>query len=575
MTVITPEEQALVANATDTSLVFNSSTSFPSGEPNIGDLVVVAIERNGSNGAVTPSGSAATHWTERTDARAIGTATVKGTVHYFYRIWDGTEDNDYTWTFASSARRGVFYRFSHDVDGGRWVPAEAMTPYLGTNTTSTSFQFPNATGPFADSVNAVVSTLVLSAGSGTTTPTNNQMQIVFGANVSQLSAYQVTSGTSALQPTWGWGAVTFRAKAAGALAAWRVDPPITETADDDLGLTDDVVTNLFDFDPASAWNFALDVKHGEDQVTAVYLGDVQVWNWLDPTPFSELFDTPGAYYRFVVPEGTEEIAFEGGGGRGGKGSSFGTTPGVGSSVGGAGSLMIGTLAVQPGDVIEGYSAAAGGNAYDTNQAQGGEPGGAASENNIFDHEDEALGGCGGGATTIWKNGVLMAVIAGGGGGGADGQGASGSGGDGGAGGGDEGEDGGNGDTNSTPPTKGFGGGGGTQTEGGAGGIGGSLSNGTGTGEPGGFLGGGSTYRRGAFGSGLEPHPCGGGGGGGYYGGGGGGNGSVQSLVQCGGGGGGGGSDYQDPTDVEATSLQGGNALDDGYLLFVFTAKRGT
>jgi hypothetical protein len=591
---ITFEDTGLVANATATSLVFDKSSSFPLGEPDIGDLVVVAIERNGSNGAVTPNGAAATDWTERTDARAIGTATVKGTVHYYWRQWDGTEEDDYTWTFASSARRGVFYRFSTDVAFGVWRAVEAMTPYLGTNTTSTSFQFPNATGPFAAAVNAVVSSLVLSAGTGTTTPTNNQMTIVHGANVSQMSAYKVTSVTTALQPTWTWGAVTVRAKAAGALAAWTVVPPEEVNLSDSLGLSDSLTLSKFTDDPTRIFNRAKNLKiaHASNdgrQVKEVRLADATdhsniVWSWLDPTPQVQFFDEPGGYYSFVVPDGVTELAFEGTGGRGGRGSAFGTTPSSGTADGGAGSKMIGTIQVQAGDIIEGYVAAKGGNGYDfvdpvnapLGQCQGGEPGGAAPENNIFDHEDEDLGGCGGGLSSIWRTragvSVLMAMIAGGGGGGADAQ-TGGNGGRGGDGGGDEGQDGEDGTTNSTPATSGKGGKGGDQTNGGDGGLGSNLSNGSGDGDPGIEYAGGSTFRRGAFGSGLEPHPTGGGGGAGYRGGGGGGNGSVQSLAHGAAGGGAGGSDFQHPTEVEAISTQGGNPDDDGQLLFIYTAAR--
>lgn len=371
--------------------------------------------------------------------------------------------------------------------------------------------------------------------------------------------------------------------AIGGAGRIEIEYMMTEDPTDTVGATDATTVVLRPFEPAVLLNDFPDARFAVDGDTTVQITRIsfsgtattneEMWNWIRAQPFVLEVGDPGDYWEFTVPEGCFQIAFDGAGGRGGPGAGFGAVGTVGTGVGGPGSLMAGLLDCEPGDFLQGYVARRGYSGYDDPFCVGGEPGGAAPQENIFGHEFQNLGGTGGGLTSIWKNGVLMVVIAGGGAAGADAQ-AGGLGGDGGAGGGDVGQDGQDGTTNSTPPTAGKGGKGGTQTAGGDGGDGSSLGNGPGVGQPGGYLAGGSTARRGAYGTGTNPHPCAGAAGAGLHGGGGGGNGSDQTLVHGAAGGGAGGSDFHHPTDVTVTNqVQGGNTANDGHLTFTFHAKR--
>jgi len=575
MVAITLEDSALEATATtSTSLDMDLTTIFPLGPPQIGELVLISLERALSDGAVS---EATGDWNLVTPN--IGTATVKGTLHFYWRQIDGEEEDDYTWTFASSTRRAVFYRVSNDIDGGLWVFDCASPVYPGSNTVGTSQQI-NATPTLAEAVEFVVASLVLAAGTGHTTPSiSDGFTRVFGANTPMISGYQITPDTDPLQPTFTWAALTNRAKAVGGSAAFKVVAPVTESISDDLDMSDNIAPVLLPYDPEKIFNFVPDMKWGEDQVYKVYRGEIEVWDWLSRYPFYVEVGNPGEYWKFVVPPGCEEIAFDSGGGRGGAGAGQGVAGDPGGSIGGAGSRQAGILSgLVEGDILEGYVARAGGAGNEvgpyglTSYGIGGEPGGAGSAMNIYNNEYRRLGCTGGGLTSIWKNGELMLATAGGGGGAGDNPGKVG--GNGGAGGGDTGQAGADGVTTGGPTQKGFGAGGGTQSAGGAGGVGSALSNGPGDGQAGNYLAGGSTFRRGAFGTGLTPHSCGGGGGAGLWGGGGGGNGTDPTLVSGSGGGGGGGSDGHDDDDVEITTqVQGGNTGDDGYLTFLYQAKR--
>lgn len=286
---------------------------------------------------------------------------------------------------------------------------------------------------------------------------------------------------------------------------------------------------------------------------------------------------PGRYH-LPIPRRCRWVRFEANGAAGGQGAAQGGTTMGG--LGGRGGTLRGRIEViEDQDELYIEVGAAGGNGFDPDPTdKGGEPGGAASQQNIVLSEYKALGACGGGYTGIWLNDELgpIAIAGAGGGGGAHGAaGAANAGGVGGPGGGTTAGSGGDGGS-TTPATDhgfGFGAGGGTQTAGGAGGTGSTQAYGSGTGYPGNFLGGGITFRLGTFGDGdTVIEPKGGGGGGGYFGGGGGGNGSVDLVSVGGGGGGGGGSSFADARVANVVSARGSNPDDDGSLVLTFLAR---
>ena len=276
----------------------------------------------------------------------------------------------------------------------------------------------------------------------------------------------------------------------------------------------------------------------------------------------KVFVYTGAVQSFTIPAGVTSITIDIAGASGGDGSNTYT--------GGLGARVQGTIAVNPGDVLDIYVGGQGANSTvnvvtPSVAAFGHSLGGIAGEA----AQGQASPGGGGGGSTAIVDTANQAILAeagagGGGGGGAyDSSGtaalngsAGGNGGNAGAPIGNNGTSGANYNANSTG---GGGGSGATTTAGGNGGTAGTGNTAGIAGSAGGSNGGNGASTSNAYMAG------GGGGGGGRYGGGGGGAGGEQNTspyYSSGGGGGGGGSSYVPPNGTSTSGWQSGN----GYVV---------
>ncbi|MFA7274350.1 MAG: T9SS type A sorting domain-containing protein [Crocinitomicaceae bacterium] len=265
----------------------------------------------------------------------------------------------------------------------------------------------------------------------------------------------------------------------------------------------------------------------------------------------QTFSYTGSMQSFTIPPCVSSITISAGGASGANGQASTSPAGTGAN----GAIVIGTLPVTTGDVLNIYVGGAG------SAAAGGFNGGGAGSSSA---------GGGGGASDIRLNGTALSnrvLVAGGGGGGGNGGcfGTTIGAGNGGVGGNGNGSNG----TNSTAGGGGFG-------------AIGSVAGGHGIGCAGYQGNDGTNGTSGVGGSGgLGTNLCstyptsGGGGGGGFVGGGGGGAGAAGttgcSFNDTGAGAGGaGGSNYTDPTISSVTILNGGAPAGNGTVVITYT-----